>query len=196
MVKLSRLALKITISSLSFMFLFCQNKSTKINNEGLVKLSNADNLQDFLFEKDICYFAKHEDFRKISPEKIWYRDEFTNTLIEGFILPDSLQIFQSEETKKDNSIKRWYKYKHSILETTRIKVDSLNFDFNTISIDYAASEEVYQKDNFLLLINQPMGWSGLSNKFRFIQLFDLSDKKCYEFWIDINSCDTQSKEQH
>lgn len=158
-----------------------------------MKLITVNNLQNILFEKDICYFAKHENFKKIAPEKIWHREELTNTLIEGFILPDSLQIFQAEERGKDNSIERWYKYKNKILKTTRIKIDSLNFDFNTILIDYTASEEVYQKDNLILLINQPMGWSGLSNKFRFVQLFDLTDKKCYEFWVDIYSCDPLPK---
>jgi len=144
----------------------------------------------FFSTESICDFAVARNYRVIAPQIIAWATDSADLTAESYIINGKrLTIFQPLKRFDIQDSARRYSYGKSAIRTVRVIIDTLNFNFNNIAFDYGTiPKNVFQKGNFILLRNEPTDWSGLANRYSFIQLFDLTKLVCYEFFVDYYSC--------
>jgi hypothetical protein len=139
---------------------------------------------------NICDLVLANDFKEIKPSMISWATDLDDPYSESYIINnDSLKIWQPLKRFDLPDSNRRYFYKGKAIRTVRVLIDSLEFNFNNISIDYGYEpRDIYQNGSYVLLRNEPVSWCGTANRFRFMQLFDLNDLVCYEFFADYYAC--------
>ena len=179
------------IGFLLFVFFSCNyTKKTQNNNDysihktsiidtvSIVSLIGNDTIDKYLYQ-----------FKKISVDSIipWATDK-KNPYSETFIIGNNkIKFIQGVRALDYKSNERHYTINDNTIKISRILIDSLPVDFDKIAIDYGENAEVYQKDNLILFVNQPMGWNGLSNSYRLIQIVDTKSYVCYECLINYSN---------
>jgi hypothetical protein len=180
----------IYIFSLLFFLFECRSA----NNTRILKISDysCDTItaNDFFNKNEYKYFIENLD--TIHPKMYGWAYDLSDRFTESYIINNkNLSIYQPliVDTIKYNKTKlkgRYYFYDDKQLKTIRILVDSLDFNFDSVFFDYGyTSDNIYKKDNFIILINEPMGWCGSANQYAFFQVFDLNNSICYEFFENI-----------
>ena len=141
---------------------------------------NSDN--NFVLGKNICYYALADSFgRIIEQEAIREEDCITQKII---IDNNNLKIIQ-------DSTNRYYLYAEKVFKINRILIDSLScdfFNFDNLELSWDLDTDIYKKDNYVLIRSSDLRWCGLANQYRFMQLFDLKNMLCYEFFVNYYSC--------
>ncbi|MCU7549224.1 hypothetical protein OCK74_08860 [Chitinophagaceae bacterium LB-8] len=144
----------------------------------------------FLSDKNICSLALARDFREISPPMVPWATDPNDPYSESYMIDGKkLTIIQPLKRFDLPDSNRRYFYEGKAIKITRVLFDSLKFNFNDISFDYGYSpQNIFQKDNYILLRNEPVNWTGSANTYRFIQLFDLKKFVCNEFFVNYYAC--------
>lgn len=167
-----------------------------IDSEGTNKNIVIDTitLKDFLIEKTLYDIISHKDVKKITPAIIPWATDMDDPYSESFILNNKrLKIIQPLKVPGNNDSIRRYFIDNQELTIKRIITDTLNFNFNSIIIDYGyTSDNVFQSKDFYIFINLPIGWNGLANQYRFVQLIDIDKLTCYELFLNYYSFDNTS----
>ncbi len=154
------------------------HKTSIIDTVSIVSLIGNDTIDKYLYQ-----------FKKISVDSIipWATDK-KNPYSETFIIGNNkIKFIQGLRALDYKSNERHYTINDNTIKISRILIDSLPVDFDKIAIDYGENAEVYQKDNLILFVNQPMGWNGLSNSYRLIQIVDTKSYVCYECLINYSN---------
>lgn len=183
----SNTMIKICIFSLSVMFLSnCKN----INSSSTSIQVDTISSKQFLADRNICDMALANNFKAIKPQMVpWATDPKDPYSESYFIDGKKLTILQPLKRFDLPDSNRRYFYDGKEIKTVRVLFDSLKFNFTNITFDYGDSpQNIFQNENSILLRNEPVDWTGLANKYRFIQLFDLRKMICYEFFVNYYTC--------
>lgn len=162
------------------------------NTKGFSTSVQVDTLsqKQFFADKNICDIALANNFKEIKPQMVpWATDPNDPYSESYFIEGKKLTILQPlKRFDIPDSIRRYF-YDGKEIKTIRVLSDSLEFDFNNITIDYDYSpQNIFQNGSCILLRNEPVDWTGSTNQYRFIQLFDLKKMICYEFFVNYYAC--------
>jgi len=182
----------ILISFLLFVFFSCNytNKRPQNNNDHSIhKTSIIDTVSITSLVGNDAIDKYLNQFKKIAVDSIipWATDK-KNPYSETFIIGNNkIKFIQGLRALDYKSNERHYTINDNTIKISRILIDSLPVDFDKIAIDYGENAEVYQKDNLILFVNQPMGWNGLSNSYRLIQIVDTKSYVCYECLINYSN---------
>ena len=151
------------------------------------------NSEQFLAGRNVCSLALAADFREIKPPMVPWATDTADPFSESYLIDGKkLKIIQPLKRFDFPDSFRRYSYDGKAIKVIRILFDSLRFNFNNIALDYGdVPKDVFQKDTHVLLRNEPMGWSGSANTYRFIQLFDFKKLICYEFFVNYYACSNE-----
>lgn len=171
---------------LTLFLLNCNRSSQKVNVNFNNNQVDSISINVFTKNKKLNYYVL--DLDTIHPKSIGWAQNPNDIYVEGFYINNKeLKIYQPNkiDTIEDSKLKnRLYLYDNEKIKTIRVITDSLNFNFNNIVINYDDSNEIFKKGNFIILINEPAGWCGTANQYRFVQIFDLRKFICYELFIN------------
>ncbi|CAN5685598.1 hypothetical protein BH10BAC3_BH10BAC3_38800 [soil metagenome] len=146
--------------------------------------------QEFLADKNLCGIVLANGFKEIRPQMVPWATDTSDPYSETYLIDGmKLKILQPLKRFDLPDSNRVYFYDGRLLNVVRVLFDSLKFNFNNVTIDYGYSaKNVFQNAKYVLLRNEPVAWSGLANRYRFIQLFDFKKAICYELFVDYYAC--------
>lgn len=173
------------------LILSCNNKKVytvvRNNNMSNFKISNIDSISFEKFQNDEFNIYKQILFQ-IRPQMFGWAYDKKDRYTESYLINNrKLKIFQPLKVDTipiTKNIYRKYLYANKEFKTTRVISDSLSFDFDKIVIDYGYnSDNIYDNNGKIILINEPTDWTGTSNQYRFVQVFDFNKLTCYELFV-------------
>ena len=165
----------------------CNNRT----NTSYVVEVDSISVKQFLNGGQLCHVALAKGFHEIKPEMEAWATNPIDTFVESYII-NGKRLTISQPLKRPEYFQdsaRHYTYDMKTFKTIRVLIDSLPFNFNDVTFDYGGFPlNVFQNDTAVLFKNQPLGWCGLANRYKFIQLFDLRKMICFEMFVDEYSC--------
>ena len=195
--------MKYIVTILALLTFSCSSNSHKNDTGSSIAKIDSMSFDSFMQQYSNVFICN--DMDTIYPEMVGWAQDSLDIYAEAYNINGLLlKIYQPLKIDTFSYFEnRIYFYGGERLKTVRVIRDSIDFfDFNlekpiiekiaiepfyfdSIFIDYGySSENVYQKGEFITLINAPSDWCGLANQYRFVQFFDLKNMVCYELFIN------------